>query len=59
MFAGENIEELNYTNWAVNEPNGADKENCVVLNSNGQIYDTACTNNGIFICEISTNISPR
>ncbi|XP_044276260.1 collectin-46-like [Varanus komodoensis] len=46
--SGENI---SFTNWAPNEPNNSNNEDCVQLLDNGFWNDNSCDGDYLFICE--------
>ncbi|XP_074089080.1 pulmonary surfactant-associated protein D-like [Macrotis lagotis] len=50
-FRYQNGQNIIYSNWAENEPNGARKENCVEIYKNGQWNDRPCTDKRLIVCE--------
>ncbi|XP_033728805.1 C-type lectin domain family 17, member A-like isoform X2 [Pecten maximus] len=46
------LETLSYFNWAPNEPNGIDNEDCIIVKQDdGMWNDLACFNRRYFVCE--------
>lgn len=49
---------VNYTNWAVNEPNnGMNNQDCVQMNG-GKWFDIKCNRNRAYVCEIDATQAP-
>lgn len=51
-FAHLDGNEVNYTNWASEEPNNAGgKEDCIEIFQDGKWNDKSCTERRLIVCE--------